>query len=162
MRQEVLRRSAMRVVARENVRLTKDRQELQTRKLIGHLDVGAVVAYALAALAPHLGPLRTGYKVEVPLRACPEFRCAIAEKGIPSGPNLVRESDDERSAVLAERPQVWVVVRNISEFDLARALEPVKYAPLLPVPVRPPQDLASDHKRRFPFQDPYQSHLRSG
>src|SRR5207245_10291475 len=98
MRQEVLRRSAIRVVARENVRLTKDRQELQTRKLIGHLDVGAVVANALAALAPHVGPLRTGYKVEVPLRACPEFRCAIAEKGIPSGPDLLHQSDQQRAA----------------------------------------------------------------
>ena len=80
------------------------------------------MANALAAPPPHIGPFRAGHEVEIPLRACSEFRCAIAEKGIPTGSNLVREGDDEHPALLAERLQVWVVVRNTPECETARAL----------------------------------------
>jgi len=136
---------------------TKDRQKLQTRKLERHLDVGAIVANALAALTLHVRPLRTEYEIKVPFRARSQFRCAIAEKGIPSSPNLVRERDDERSTMLAERLQVWVVVRNTSEFNMAGTVEPAKYAPLAPLSLRPPHDLAGDQERRFSFEGPFES-----
>ena len=64
--------------------------------------------------------------------------------------------------MLSERQQVGVVVRNILEFDMAGMLKTAKYAPFFPFSACPPQDLASDEERRFPFEYPYESHLRSG
>src|SRR5262249_31938742 len=104
----------------KNVRLAQDWKELQTRQFVRHLDVGAIMTNALPTLLPHIGPFRTRHEVDVPLRVCSKFRCAIAEERIPSGPNLIREGYNQLPAVLAEPVKMGVVERNIPKLHTKR------------------------------------------
>jgi len=73
-----------------------------------------------------MGPLGTGYEIEVPLRPCPELRGTIAGKGVPPSSDLVCEGHNNRPATFAEALKVWVVVANKPEFDMADVFQAPK------------------------------------
>src|SRR6266850_383340 len=114
---------------------------------------------AVATLAPHIGPLSTGHKVKVPFRSSAQVYCPITQKGIPSFPNFVRKANDEGLRVLHQALQVRRVVRNVTERNIARVLDPSKNPPLSPPTACPPHSLTSEREWRFAFKDPYDSHL---
>src|SRR5207253_1339488 len=86
--QEVLSGQSVCIITRKKVGLAKDGQKLQTRKLIWHLDVRAVVPNAIAKFQPLTGPRQPRDKVQVPLRPYSKLGRAVAKEGIPSRPNF--------------------------------------------------------------------------
>jgi len=51
-----------------------------------------------------------------------------------------------------------VVVGYISESKTSKSFQPAQHPPFVPPSPRPPQSFASNHERRFAFQDSYESH----
>src|SRR5258708_26070683 len=158
-RQEFLSRDAIRLVAGKKVGCAENGEELQTREFERHFDVGPVVANAVATLAPHIGRLSIRHKVKVPFRPSAKVYCAITQKRIPSRLNFVREGNDESLCVLTQALQVRIVVRNVTEFNIARVLDPSKNSPPSPPAGCPPHNLTSKRECRFAFKDPNDSHL---
>src|SRR5689334_13328213 len=67
MRQKIFCGAAIGVIATEYVRFAKHRKKLQARNLKWRLDIGAVVANAIAKVAGNIRPRFAGNEITVPL-----------------------------------------------------------------------------------------------
>src|SRR5438874_13205798 len=127
--------------------LPKHRQELEPGEFPGDFYVRPIVADIAAALGLEIGPFLAGDKVEIPFGPRSQFRCAVAEKRIATGLNLVREANDKCAGILTEPLNVRTIVRNVTKCRGIGEAKRASNSPPLQLPLCPPDSFPGDQER---------------